>query len=268
MILAIDLGGTHVRLACGDGVGDWRHFHRARRGDGMDAADLTATMREVLATWSLDATALSGIGVSAAAVVDGAGGIVRAENIGWRDVPLGRVFREAFDVPVAIETDVFCGALFEARHGMARDIASALYVAIGTGVGHALIIDGRVWRGSSGGANAIGHMMIRRDGVRCYCGNAGCLCTIASGRAQSSESAPGGALEALAEAIGGALTLIEPERVILAGGALAQPWFDLARLEELLPRFSYPGLRLPQLVTSEVADPNLRGAALNLKERT
>ena len=267
MILAIDLGGTHVRMAGGDGAGDWDHMHRARRPEGMTAAHLIATMRDVLAGWGAGEADISGIGVSAAAVVDADGGIVRAENIGWRDVPLARLLREAFGVPVVVETDVFCGALFEARHGQARGVGSALYAAVGTGVGHALILDGRVWRGASGGANAIGHMVIRRDGIGCYCGNAGCLCTIASGRAQSSEAAPGGALEALAQAIGGAMTLIEPERVILAGGALAQPWFDRERLAALLPRFSYPGVKLPHLVTSDLADPNLRGAALKLKER-
>jgi glucokinase len=267
MILAIDIGGTHVRIALGDGVGPWRHVHRERRSAGMDAAGLIAVLRAVLVVWGAAPTNLSGIGVSAAAVVDGQGGIVRAENIGWQDVPLARLLDEAFAVPVAVETDVFCGALFEARYGQARGRSSALYVTIGTGVGHAFIVDGRVWRGAAGGANAIGHMVVRRDGVRCYCGNRGCLCTIASGQAQSSEAAPGGALEVLAQAIGGALTLVEPECVILAGGALAQPWFDRVRLEMLLPAFSYPGLRLPHVVTSEADDPNLRGAALNLKER-
>jgi glucokinase len=267
MILAIDLGGTHVRMACGDGAGEWRHSHHVRRPAGMDAAGLIAAAWAALADWGVAEEDLSGIGVSAAAVVDGEGTILRAENLGWQDVPLARRLREAFGVPVAVETDVFCGALFEARLGQARGLGSALYVAIGTGVGHAFVVAGRVWRGSAGGANALGHMVIQRNGIRCYCGNAGCLCTIASGRAQSSEAAPGGALEALAQAIGGALTLVEPERVILAGGALAQPWFNRARLEALLPRFSYPGLVLPKLVASDVADPNLRGAALHLKER-
>jgi len=268
MILAIDLGGTHLRMAIGDGVGDWVLAHRVRRQPGMDAAGLIAMIGEVLGSWNLAPARLEGIGVSAAAVVDGDGGIRRAENIGWTDVPFARMLSEAFGVPAAVDTDVYCGALFEARHGQARRAGSALYVAAGTGVGHALILDGRVWRGAAGGANAIGHMVIERDGLRCYCGNAGCLCTRASGKAQSSEAAPGFALEALAQAIGAALTLIEPEVVILAGGALAQPWFERARLSELLPRFSYPGLVLPRLVTSDVPDPNLRGAALHLKERS
>ncbi len=268
MILAIDIGGTHLRMALGDGESPWRQHHSARRPMAMDMAGLVAAIRAALAGWRIDAGQLAGISVSAAALVDSEGNVIRAENIGWRDVPLRRCLMQAFGLPVAVETDVFCGALFEARRGQARESASALYVAVGTGIGHALIIDGRVWRGAAGGANALGHMVIDRNGVRCYCGNSGCLCTIASGRAQASEAAPGGALEALAQAIGAALTLVECQRVILAGGALAQPWFDRARLEALIPRLAYPGLKLADVVTSDVPDPNLRGAAIYLKERS
>ena len=53
---------------------------------------------------------------------------------------------------------------------------------------------------------------------------------------------------------------------MLAGGALKQHWFDRDGLEALLPRFAYPGLALPRLLTSSVPDPNLRGAALIAKE--
>jgi glucokinase len=268
VILAIDIGGTHLRMALGDGERPWRQDYAGKRPKGMDADGLIAVIRSVLAGWRVDPGSLAGIGVSVAALVDAKGSVIRAENLGWRDVPLRRCLIETFEIPVAVETDVFCGALFEACHGQARGCASALYVAVGTGVGHALIIDGRVWRGAAGGANALGHLVIDRRGMPCYCGNVGCLCTMPSGRAQASEAAPGGALEALAQAIGAALTLVECERVILAGGALAQPWFDRVRLAALLPRFSYPGLKLAQLVTSDVSDPNLRGAALYLKEKS
>lgn len=266
MILAIDLGGTNLRLALGDGAGPWREAHRSPRPDGMHADALIGIARGVLAGWSIEPATLDGIGVSAAAVVGGDGAILRAENIGWRDVPLGRLLADAFGRPAVVDTDVFCGALFEARLGRAQGVRSAIYISVGTGVGHALIFDGKVWRGAARGANAMGHIVVRPGGDHCYCGNAGCLCTIASGLAQSVAPPPSGPLEALAQAIGNAVTLIEPELVILAGGALSQPWFDRARLERLLPRFAYPGLALPLVVNSDVPDPNLRGAALLLKD--
>lgn len=266
MRLAIDLGGTHLRLALGDGSGPWQHTHRSRRPDGMTPEAFVAAAGDVLAEWDVGRSDVDGIGVSVAAVVSAGGHIVRAENLRWWDAPLGRLLGEAFDRPVVVETDVYCGAHFEATSGHARTAGSALYVSVGTGVGHAFILNNQVWRGAVGGANALGHMVLRPEGAVCYCGHRGCLCTSASGLAQAVEQPPQGALADLAQAIAAALTLIEPEIVILTGGALSQPWFDLERLTRLLPELTYPGIVQPALVISDVPDPNLRGAALLLKE--
>ena len=205
------------------------------------------------------------MGVSVAAIVDDEGSILRAENLGWNNVPLQRIIRSTFDRPAAVDTDIFCGATFEASHGAARGRRAALVLAVGTGIGHAWILDGRVWRGAAGRANAFGHIVVDRDGPRCYCGLRGCVCQFASGLAQSGPTPPAVALDALAQAIGAALTLFEPEIVILNGGALDQPWFDLVVLTKRIASFAYPGLILPKLVRSPTADANLRGAALLLE---
>jgi predicted NBD/HSP70 family sugar kinase len=73
-------------------------------------------------------------------------------------------------------------------------------------------------------------------------------------------------LDALAQAIGSALTLINPPIVVLSGGALRQAWFDLEALERRIADFTYPGVARTPLVLSDVADPNLRGAALLARE--
>lgn len=266
MNLAIDLGGTHLRLALGDGREDWFRSMRLRRPAGMSPDDLLTAIRRTLGEWDVALDALSGVGISAAAVVGDQGTILRAENLGWAGVPLQRIVREAFGRPVAVDTDIFCGATFEARHGAARGSSAALVLAIGTGIGHAWILDGRVWRGAVGGASAFGHIVVDRHGPRCYCGLSGCVCQFASGRAQSSANPPASALDALAQAIGVALTLFEPEIVVLNGGALDQPWFDLCVLTQRIASFAYPGLVLPKLVRSDTADANLRGAALLLEK--
>ena len=265
-VLAIDLGGTHVRLALGDGVGDWQHTYTARRPPDMPPAAFIRLVGDVLASWRAEPILPDALGVSIAGLVDQAGTIRRAENLGWQNVELGPLLSGAFDRPATVETDVFCGAHFEARFGAARAAPCFLYVSIGTGIGHALIFDGTVWRGVGGAASAAGHLVLRPDGTACYCGNTGCLCTIASGLVQSAGNPPADGLEALAQAIGATATLVEPAFVVLAGGALKQPWFDLRTLEALLPRFSYPGITLPHLFTSAVPDPNLRGAALLARE--
>jgi predicted NBD/HSP70 family sugar kinase len=266
MRYAIDLGGTHVRVAAAQSGCEWRHQHRSRRVPGMSAADFIALLTELTLEWGTGP--LQTIGVSAAAVVDEDGYLLASENLGWKDVPLRRLLSEAFSCPVLVETDVFCGAAYEARLGAAVGKTSALYVGIGTGVGHALIFNGCVWRGAKRGANAFGHTVVDPSGARCYCGHQGCLCMSASGLAQADQPARDLPLQHLAQAIGNAVTLVEPECVILAGGALNQPWFDLSKLAELIPNFSYPAAVQPQLIRSDAADPNLCGALLLSMEQS
>ncbi|MEQ8965015.1 MAG: ROK family protein [Azospirillaceae bacterium] len=264
--LAVDLGGSRLRLGVGDGRGDWRlAFDRERPSEG-GVRDIVDAVAEALSAWGLAPVDLAGIGVSVAGLVGPDGVVRRAENLGWRDAPLGAVLAEAFGRPVAVDTDVFCGARYEAEAGTARGAPAALYVALGTGIGHAFVFDGRVWRGSHGNANGFGHLVTDPKGPPCYCGGAGCLCLVAGGKAQAAADPPPGPIDALALAIGSAVTLIEPAVVVLGGGARSQPWFDLAALGEALGRRAYPGVVLPRLVSSRVDDANLRGAALLSEE--
>jgi glucokinase len=264
MILALDLGGTHLRVAAGSADAGWLARPAVPRPTAATAATVIAALRAALA--DLPTETVAAIGVAVAGLVSADGTVERAENLGWQDVPLARELAGAFLCPVRVETDVFCGASYEARHGAARGARCALYVAVGTGIGHAFVVDGRVWRGAHGYASAIGHSVLDRAGRRCYCGNAGCLCTVASGRAWQDGADPEPLLAALAQAIGVATTLMEPDLVVLAGGALAQPWFDLPALQARLPLFAYPGLQLPRIVRSSVDEPNLHGAALLAEE--
>ena len=264
MILAVDLGGTHLRVAASTADGQWLPRPVLPRPATATAATVTAALRAALA--DLPRETVAAIGVSVAGLVRADGTVVRAENLGWQDVPLARELAGAFLCPVHVETDVFCGASYEAGQGVAHGTRCALYVAVGTGIGHAFVLDGRIWRGAHGNASAIGHSVLDRAGRRCYCGNAGCLCTVVSGRAWQEGADHETLLSALAQAIGVAATLMEPDLVVLGGGALAQPWFDLPTLQARLPQFAYPGLQLPRIVRSSVDEPNLHGAALLAEE--
>jgi predicted NBD/HSP70 family sugar kinase len=260
MRYAVDLGGTHVRIAAAEEGCDWQFQHRARRPDGMTHGDFVTLLGGLVCEWNTGMP--QSIGISVAAVVDDDGCLLASENLGWKAVPLRQMVADSFSCAVVVETDVFCGAAYEARLGAAHGVGSALYIGIGTGIGHALIFNGNVWRGARRGANAFGHSIIDPSGHACYCGHRGCLCTVSSGLAQSAENAPSAPLKALALAIANAITLVEPERIILSGGALNQSWFDLDELARQLPTFSYPAASQPQLIRSNAADPNLCGALL------
>ncbi len=87
---------------------------------------------------------------------------------------------QAAGVPVVLDNDANAGAMGEYAAGAGRGSRNLFYVTIGTGIGGALVLDGRLWRGASGFAGEFGHITIDPEGVECACGNVGCLETVAS----------------------------------------------------------------------------------------
>src|SRR5918996_2283622 len=89
-------------------------------------------------------------------------------------------FTQMIGVPVKIENDANAAAYGEFRVGAGHGSRDMFYITIGEGIGGALIIDGRLWTGSSGFAGEVGHITIDTEGFECVCGNTGCLETVAS----------------------------------------------------------------------------------------
>jgi predicted NBD/HSP70 family sugar kinase len=118
-----------------------------------------------------------GMGVGVAGVVGADDGSVRfAPNLGWEDVPLGRLLGERLEhrVPVTVGNDGDAGALAEHSRGAARGHSHVIYVSGEVGVGGGVIIDGRPLRGFGGYAGEIGHMTVNARGRLCHCGRRGC----------------------------------------------------------------------------------------------
>ncbi|MDN5893632.1 MAG: ROK family glucokinase [Nocardioides sp.] len=127
---------------------------------------------------------VEGVGISAAAFVDQARAKVYfAPNLAWRDVELKKRVEEATGVTVVVENDGNSAAWGEFVAGAAFDSDDLLMVAVGTGVGGGLVVDGGLYRGGYGIAGEIGHVRIEREGRPCGCGLHGCLEQYASGTA-------------------------------------------------------------------------------------
>ncbi len=124
-------------------------------------------------------TPLLGIGVGVPGEVDAqASGVVNSTQLGWRNAPIGATLRRELHMPVLVENNVNALAMAERLSGLGRRHSSFLVVTIGTGVGAAIVVDGLVVRGTSGGAGEIGHIPVRDDGIACSCGGTGCLETL------------------------------------------------------------------------------------------
>ena len=218
-VLGIDLGGTKLLAggldddgvtgsgAC-DGRGSGPHV-RSRRSSRSPA------MRSACSQ-------LDGIGIGVPGLVDHARGLVRSSTIldGWSDIPLASEVSRRLDLPCTIDNDVNVAAIHERDVRGARDL---LYVAIGTGIGGALVLGGTLWRGAGSLAGEIGHVSIERDGLACTCGRRGCVNLYASGTAlgpSATDAAIRDAAEALAIAIGSVLNVLDLPLVVLGGGVV------------------------------------------------
>jgi glucokinase-like ROK family protein len=97
-----------------------------------------------------------------------------APNLDWRDVPLGKIFRENFNTLVIVDNEARMAALGEYYFGAAHGAKEVLYISAGVGLGGGILYDGHLYRGISGVSNEIGHMTMDPEGELCNCGNRGC----------------------------------------------------------------------------------------------
>lgn len=188
MILgSIDLGGTNLRCALGDTAGRLlavesapTHSHEGPEAVLNRIADLAERLCSSLGQ------SPSGWGMGVPGLVDAERGLTRfLPNLPtqWRGVPVREILERRLRGPVRIMNDVRAATLGEQRFGWGREVSTFVFLAIGTGVGGGVVIDGRLRLGVMGAAGEMGHQTIVPDGPECGCGNRGCLEVLANGPA-------------------------------------------------------------------------------------
>lgn len=145
-------------------------------------------LEKLLEQANLDLSRISAIGVGVPGPISADAGMVIAPPImpGWDGFPIRDSLINQWGCPVTLNNDADLGALGEWAYGAARNENNLAYIKVGTGVGAGLLINGRIYSGSSGAAGEIGHTTIDEDGPLCKCGNYGCLEASASGTAIAS----------------------------------------------------------------------------------
>ncbi|MCV2462845.1 ROK family protein [Streptomyces sp. ICN988] len=286
-VIALDVGGTGMKAALAGPGGEL--LHQARRATGRERGpeavvagilDFAAELRAYGADRFGEPAGAAGVAVPG--IVDAERGVaVYAANLGWRDVPLRRLLGERLgSVPVALGHDVRTGGLAEGRIGAGQGADRFLFVPLGTGIAGAIGIDGRVEAGAHGFAGEIGHVVVRPGGVACPCGQRGCLERFASASAVSQawaeacgdpeadaadcakavESGDARALavwrdavDALADGLVTALTLLDP-RVLIIGGGLAEAGETLFTPLRDAVRRRVTFQKLPEIVPAALGD--------------
>lgn len=182
--VGVDVGGTKVLAVRVSADGEVEATatrpmpgRRATESELEDAVELAA--RDVY-----DDRPPVAVGISAAGLVDGAGErYLFGAHLPWRDAPVRERLAERTGLVVVLANDANCAAHAELVVGAARGADSMLMITIGTGIGGAVVLDGRVVRGAHGLAGEFGHMQVVPDGLACECGLSGCWEQYCSGRA-------------------------------------------------------------------------------------
>jgi glucokinase len=182
LTVGVDVGGTKVAAGVVDEKGVVvQSVRRATPATGAVAAEqvITEVVRELAADHAIEA-----VGVGAAGLVDETRSVVRfAPNLRWHEQQVRAQLEAATGLPVVVENDANAAAWAEYRFGAARGFHDFVMITVGTGVGGALVIGGRLYRGRFGLAGEFGHLVLDPDGPPCGCGRRGCWEQFASGNA-------------------------------------------------------------------------------------
>ena len=253
MLLGVDFGATHLDIALAGP--DLKVL--ARRSVVLDIADgpdvclatFSGLVNEILREHQLPIDRIRGIGVGVPGPVDFARGRLTSPPImpGWDDFPLPETLMDQFpNAFVVVDNDVNLMAIGERFHGQGQTCLNFMYIKVGSGIGAGVVVDGQLYRGSSGCAGDIGHITVDHNGPVCQCGNHGCVEALAGGLAiarQARELAENGKSPLLAERLS---TAGDPLTAVDVGAAAAQG--DKAALELVDRSGRYVGEMLTTLV--------------------
>ncbi|HET8598711.1 MAG TPA: ROK family protein [Segeticoccus sp.] len=281
-VIAVDVGGSSIKAALMDQRARVLAAARAATPrDDTTGEQVVAEVADLVGRLAASSSEPVGaVGLVVPGIVDEQRGrSVFAGNLGWHDLPLRDLLSVACGLPVAFGHDVRAGGLAEVRLGAARGHRNALVVPVGTGIAAALVIDGQPYAGN-GYAGELGHLVVEPGGEPCVCGRRGCLEAIASAAAlarrysaRSGEPVRGAAdvvervaagdpvaqavwdegITALARGLDAAITLLDPEIVVLAGGlALAGDRLVREVRDRLAAQLTFQPV--PEITTAQLGD--------------
>src|SRR3954452_24167051 len=272
-VIGIDFGHSHIGVVVGDLSHTvlaelWRDVDvDSSASHGLDIA--TELVEAALEEAGIDRERVLGVGMGIPGPITSSSGTVGSTSIlpGWVGVDAASAMHERLGMVVRVENDANLGALAELVWGAGRGAQDFVFVSVRSGIGGALVIDGRLYRGSGGTAGELGHTLFRENGELCRCGNRGCLETVAGttavagafnsvrcdgeigveeliARGQGGDSVAqrviADAGRSIGVAVGNMSNVFNPERVIIGGDLSAAGDVLLAPITESISRYAIP----------------------------
>ena len=165
-VVGADIGGTNLRLALADMTGEvlakWKVSTAGIRDPEVVVRLIHEGVEAMLQQTGLSRGTLRAVAAGAPGVTDVDDGIVIATSylMGWRDVPFRALLEAKLGVPAAVENDVNTAALAESKIGAGRGVRDFVFLAVGTGIGAGVVLNGRLFHGMGWSAGEIGYMLV------------------------------------------------------------------------------------------------------------
>ena len=276
-VIGIDLGGTAIKLGRFRQDGTSLQSLSVATPQPATPTAVVEVMVEAIASLRSTNPILKAIGVGTPGPADAAGRIARvAINLeGWHDVPLADLLEAKTGCPTVLANDANCAGLGEAWLGAGRRFRNLILLTLGTGVGGAIILDGKLFTGHQGAAGELGLIALNPDGPMCNSGNQGSLEQYASVQAirrrTGKEPAELGVLarngdkfalefwESYGRDLGIGLSsliyVLTPEAIVIGGGVSASAEFFFPAALAEIERRVLPSSRADlQLLTAELGN--------------
>jgi glucokinase len=295
MVIGVDIGGTKIAAGVVDDGGAVL-LRRERATPAREGAmAVVAAVGGLVAELRRAHPGIEAVGVGSAGQVDGERGVIvtTGDSLpGFSGLALCREVAALVGLPVSLENDVSAAALAEARLGAGRGARGMLMIMAGTGIGGAMILEGKIYRGVRGLGGEFGHMpLMAYGGRRCPCGRRGCVEAYAAGRAivatygaatgageitaleiarraeagdRAARQALGRAGRALGRAAAGLVNALNPDVLVLGGGVLGAGEYYTVPMQRALRESALPACYEMLTVQRAVlgGDAVLVGAAL------
>ncbi|MBR4713947.1 MAG: ROK family protein [Paludibacteraceae bacterium] len=183
-VVGIDIGGTNTVFGIVDANGNVLASNSIKTQAYPELEDYIEALGNgllELISKNGGAERINGIGVGAPNANYYTGNIEHAANLPWKGiVPFAKMLSDKVGLPVSLTNDANAAAIGEMKYGAARGMRDFIMITLGTGVGSGVVANGQLIYGHDGNAGELGHVIVRRDGRPCGCGNKGCLETYTS----------------------------------------------------------------------------------------
>lgn len=172
-ILLVDITGEIISEKASR-VSHWESVEKVMK-------KMESMIDDILSEFSIETGKLLGIGISVPGMVDWEQcEVVMAPNLGWEGIAVKDYMKRFQEVPIYLENEAMASAICENWVGSCQGINNFVCINIKSGIGAGIFTHGRLYRGASGSAGEVGHIVVDENGPKCGCGNYGCLETMAS----------------------------------------------------------------------------------------